>query len=579
MGIPKWLWRQNSLRHRLITSVIIMTLPLIAMLLYNNFYAIHTVRVQVSDSYKNLLNLYMTQIDAGLNDADAYMSTVANGVDLLSLKQAETDSDYYTAKIYLHNKLSEDISLYGSVSSFFVYAEHRQDFMDISNTMYVSIEENERVGSYIADLIHSRRIPKGNSTKRWQHHRIGQDDYLINIVHTANVYLGGWVKTDHLLRPLRTLQLGEGGAVILANDQGEPITKTSVIKDYGIELHKNMNQYYLSGSTTKYLVIGAPSKRGNFTLAALIPDKHILANLPYLQGIVWFITIASLFFVPIGLYFMRRDILVPLYRILSAMRKVRAGDWSNRVVLPNATEEFKRLGESFNSMMTEIETLRVNVYEEQLNKQREELQRLQLQINPHFFLNSLNIVYNLAKVKSFDVIMEMTMALIHYFRFMFRSNTSFVKLKDEIEFTRNYLRIQTLRFPGQLSWSVDAPDYLTYIPIPPLVIQSFVENSIKHAFTMEEPVHVSVCIRIADEDRGTSLGIRIEDTGKGFSEKILKELQAGRSVENDRGEHTGIWNVERRLRLLYGDSATVQFFNDEKTGGAVVEILVPTNPI
>src|SRR5690606_33314794 len=127
------------------------------------------------------------------------------------------------------------------------------------------------------------------------------------------------------------------------------------------------------------------------------------------------------------------------------------------------------------AMMDEIQRLRVNVYEEQLNKQREELQRLQLQVNPHFFLNSLNIVYNLAKVKNFNLIMEMTSALIQYFRFLFRSNTSFVKLKDELEHTRNYMNIQTLRFPEKLYCNVDAPIYLNDVPVPPLIIQSFVE--------------------------------------------------------------------------------------------------------
>src|SRR5690606_22194069 len=108
----------------------------------------------------------------------------------------------------------------------------------------------------------------------------------------------------------------------------------------------------------------------------------------------------------------------------------------------------------------------------QINKQREELQRLQLQVNPHFYLNSLNIVYNLAKVKNYNLIMEMSSALSNYFRFLFRNNTSFVKLRDELEHTRNYLYIQTLRFPEQLKWSINSPEYFNDVPVPPLIVQS-----------------------------------------------------------------------------------------------------------
>src|SRR5690606_3000357 len=151
------------------------------------------------------------------------------------------------------------------------------------------------------------------------------------------------------------------------------------------------------------------------------------------------------------------------------------------------------------------------------------------------------------------------------------------KLKDELEHTRNYLNIQSLRFPGKLTWSVDAPVYLTDVPVPPLIIQSFVENSIKHAVTLEETIHISVQIDFTDES-GSMILIRIQDTGKGFPEEVLQELQAGRSVENDRGEHVGIRNVQRRLKLLYQESGSLRFFNDKETGGATVEITLPADP-
>lgn len=578
MKKQKWHGSRNSLRIKLTFSVLIMTLPLVGMLLYNNFYSIHVVREQVAESYENMLSLYMNQMDSDLNDIDSYINTIAGtGYDLISLDLAETDDDYYMAKAYVFNKLSNDMALYKLLGSFFVYAEVRDDYMDVYTTG-VSYTEKEKVQEHITDMINQQSVPKGLQTKRWQHTQIGQEHYLINIVQAGGVYVGGWVKTDALLKPLQALNLGEGGAALIATDQGEPITSHNLVHDYEIELRDNLHDYYVSGSSKKYLVVGRESYRGNFNLIALIPDRNILSNLPYLQQIIWLITIGAFAFIPLGLYFMRQAFLVPLKRVLLAMNRVRAGDWSVRVDSEKDAEEFRILGHSFNTMMTEIQTLRVNVFEEQLNKQREELQRLQLQVNPHFFLNALNIVYNLAKVKNFDLIMEMTMALIQYFRFLFRSNTSFVKLKDELEHTRNYLNIQGLRFPGKLSWSVEAPDYLTDTPVPPLIIQSFVENSIKHAVTMEEPIHISVNVSFDDEVEGSKIKITIKDTGRGFDNEILTELQAGRSVENARGEHTGIWNVQRRLRLLYNETVSIRYLNDKETGGAVVEMILPTYP-
>ncbi|WP_063795611.1 sensor histidine kinase [Paenibacillus sp. Soil750] len=579
MNTPAWYWRRASLRVKLIVSVFIMTMPLVGMLLYNNYYAIHVVRGQVADSYKNTLNLYTDQSDSHLDDIDSYMRTVAGtGYDLLSLSQEVADGEYYSAKIYLFNKLSKDINLYDPITSFFAYTDHRQDFLTISKKNASDIKGNDIIEKYLIDYMHSELFAKGSSSKVWKYVQINQVNYLVDIVRAGDTYLGALINTEELVNPLRSLQIGEDGEVLLANTQGEPISNSKLVSEYGIELQQKVNEYYISGTKKKFLVVGALSNRGDFSLNVLIPDHYILAKLPYLQSIVWFITIAAFLFIPIGLYAMRQSVLVPLYRLLRTMKKVREGDWSSRVELSNTSGEFQIMGGAFNAMMSEVERLRINVYEEQLNKQKEELQRLQLQVNPHFFLNTLNIIYNLAKIKNYDLILDMTMSLIEYFRFMFRSNTSFVPLKDELEHTRNYLKIQNLRFPEKLKWTIHSPDYLLDVPIPPLVIQSFVENSIKHAVTLDEPLTIEVQIEFLIEEHGSRMKISIRDTGPGFKNDILEKLQAGRSVENGRGEHTGIWNVERRLRLLYGELTSIVYDNDGDTFGAKIEIIIPTNP-
>lgn len=579
MNTPAWYWRRASLRVKLIVSVFIMTMPLVGMLLYNNYYAIHVVRGQVADSYKNTLNLYTNQSDSQLDDIDSYMRTVAGtGYDLLSLSQEEADGEYYSAKIYLFNKLSKDINLYDPITSFFAYTDHRQDFLTISKKNASDIKGNDIIEKYLIAYMHSELFSKGSPSKVWKYVQINQVNYLVDIVRAGDTYLGALINTEELVTPLHSLQIGEEGEVILANTQGEPISDSKLVSEYGIELQQKANEYYISGTKKKFLVVGALSNRGDFSLNVLIPDHYILAKLPYLQSIVWFITIAAFLFIPIGLYAMRQSVLVPLYRLLRTMKKVREGDWSSRVELSNTSGEFQLMGGAFNAMMSEVERLRINVYEEQLNKQKEELQRLQLQVNPHFFLNTLNIIYNLAKIKNYDLILDMTMSLIEYFRFMFRSNTSFVPLKDELEHTRNYLKIQNLRFPEKLKWTIHSPDYLLDVPIPPLVIQSFVENSIKHAVTLDEPLTIEIQIEFLIEEHGSRMKISIRDTGPGFKNDILEKLQAGRSVENERGEHTGIWNVERRLRLLYGEVASILYDNDLQTFGAKIEIIIPTNP-
>jgi two-component system sensor histidine kinase YesM len=125
---------------------------------------------------------------------------------------------------------------------------------------------------------------------------------------------------------------------------------------------------------------------------------------------------------------------------------------------------------------------------------------------------------------------------------------------------------------------VEAPQFLEYTPVPPLIIQSFVENSIKHAVTLDEPIHISIRVDFLDQIEGSYMIITIVDNGSGFSANILDTLQTGGSVVNDKGEHTGIWNAQRRLKLLYGDNSSIRFKNSTETGGAVVMLVLPTDP-
>lgn len=274
-----------------------------------------------------------------------------------------------------------------------------------------------------------------------------------------------------------------------------------------------------------------------------------------------------------ALVLMRKFILQPINRILSAMRKLRNGQLEARIVNVPTSIEFQLMNETFNSMVSEIQKLKIDIYEEQLLSKKAELKQLQLQINPHFYLNSLNAFYHLSEDNNTKVIKELSLTLIKYFRFMFRSgNSDFVPLMDEVNHAGNYLRIQEFRFPDNLTYHFSVTDSLMGCNVPPLILQTFAENAVKHAVTLDEPVHIQITVQHDEAMPEERMRIQIRDTGNGFSEEILRQIEEGRSLMNDEGEHVGIWNVKRRLSLLYKERAAIAFYNDH---GAVVEISLP----
>jgi two-component system, sensor histidine kinase YesM len=567
----------KTLRFKLLFGFLMMMLPLIAFLIYNNFYAIQVVRNQVAQSNKNLVSLYMGQIDRNLEEADMYLYNMAvRETDLLILDHPieQNSQEYYRAKIRLFNKISNDISAFKMIDKFFIYSSMNDDLVATQGLFNESYQDWEISRNEIVGIFHDDQSREPGRFDQWFTVHDGANYFLCRVVKAGDVYVGAWVKAQRLTVPMHLIDIGDKGKALLATGDYEPMDEKGFIQENHIDLRYDRNDDNLTGSPEKFLAVGEKSKEGNFSLIVLIPDEKILEKLPYLRQIVTLISIGSIVILPIVFLFFRKAIFLPIRQLVMAMRKIKDGHLEVRIAQTPVPAEFELMNDTFNRMVEQIQELKINVYEEQLYSQKAELQHLQLQINPHFFLNSLNIIHNLAQVKDYGLIQEMSICLVRYFRFMFRSNLNFVSLTDEVENTRNYLQIQELRFPGNLTYEIHVSEELSNAFVPPLVIQTFVENAIKHAVTMDDPVHIQVSVVPDETDPKGQMKLMIQDSGKGFPQDVLAQLQSETETTGNQGERIGIWNVKRRLRLLYKDQARIRLSN-RLDGGAIIEIGLP----
>ncbi|OPH58183.1 hypothetical protein BC351_24930 [Paenibacillus ferrarius] len=565
----------NSIRFKLIVGVVLITVPLSLLLIYTNYYAIGVVRSQVADSNKKMMSLYMGQIDEQLRFAESYLMglTIAEA-DFTGIENKVSESDRYFALRRLSNRITENMLNFKSVDGFFIYSAPNQYYMNAFREV-TSYAERESVRNFIED--ETGKATPNLPINRWYVQEIGEKYYLLRTIKVSNTYVGTWILFDNLMMPLNLIGLGDKGAALFTTNDGVPLVNAEIVKNNRLDVNKNLQHYYLTGDDHRYLVVGDKSAVGNFNLIALIPDEQILKNLPILRNIVNFILVGVLILLPVCLLLLRKTVLLPINRLLSAMKRIKDGNLDMRIQSFRTSDEFQLVYETFNNMMSQIQELRIHVYEEQMNKQKAELQHLQLQINPHFYLNSLNIMHTLARAKNYALIEEMALCLVGYFRYMFRSNLTFVSVQEELQHVRNYLRIQELRFPNHLRCTIQVPDYLLRTPIPPLVVQTFVENAIKHAVTMDELVLLTIDMELDDAAAAPTLQITIQDTGPGFPEDVLEEIRSGTQMTSAQGEHIGIWNVQQRLLLLYQSRSDISFAN-VASGGAVIIITLPLMP-
>ncbi|WP_282936190.1 histidine kinase [Paenibacillus sp. RC67] len=561
----------QSIRFKLIVGLSVFVVPLLALLIFHSFYAIRVVSDQVAKSNENITMLYMDQIDRTLQEMDTYLSmTAAFESDLLQLGFPEQDArdQYQFAKINLFNKMENDYTQYKFVDLMFVYSAVNHDIITNAPPAIASGDLKKRK-LWLSELLQDENQVLTYGNKRWFVHQSGDQYYLVIIKSIGNVYIGATVEASKLMVPLNLLELGEDGKAILVSDKDELMTVSqenaadiALLTDEGLKEHSE-----------EYLQVRKHSSQGDFSLLILLPYRTILENLPALRSMSALIVLGSVILFPIFYMYLRNIILVPMNRIMNVMRRVRDGNLEHRVEKYPVSYEFGLMNEVFNTMVSQIKELKISVYEEQLLSQRAELKHLQLQINPHFFLNALNTIYNMAQMKNYPFILEMSSYMIQYMRFMFQTNLKFVSLKDELTHTQNYLRIQAMRFQDGFTYDITEPEYGSKVQVPPLLIQTFVENTIKHAITMDEPIKITIDIQLYEEEQ-PYLRIVIKDTGRGFPEEVLEQMDRGNPIVSNEREHIGIWNIRRRLKLLYHEEARVDLIN-VKHGGAQIEIHVP----
>ncbi len=189
-----------------------------------------------------------------------------------------------------------------------------------------------------------------------------------------------------------------------------------------------------------------------------------------------------------------------------------------------------------------------------------EIAFLRSQINPHFLYNALNSIAALCidePQKAEDLVIQLSAYLRNSFDF--KKLDSLITIEKELELVKAYLNIEKARFGARLNVEYDIEGNLNIL-IPPLILQPLVENAVRHGVMSNLQ---GGTVRITIKKMNNTVSFRVEDNGKGMNRAKVEEILDS-NVER-RG--VGIWNIDRRLRLLYGKG--IQFDSREGVGTRV----------
>ncbi|WP_077619339.1 sensor histidine kinase [Bacillus sinesaloumensis] len=199
-----------------------------------------------------------------------------------------------------------------------------------------------------------------------------------------------------------------------------------------------------------------------------------------------------------------------------------------------------------------------------------EIKVLQAQISPHFLFNTLNTILSLVR-RDPTKARKLLVSLSHFLRQNLTVTTQNVTtLEQELRQVKAYLEIEETRFVDKLKVHYQVEEAALYQQIPPLTLQPIVENAVKHGMKNQDgDFHVFITIQ-----KGLDcVYVKVEDNGMGMSKERANEICLT-PIKSETGSGVALYNVNRRLTMLFGDSCAL-VIKSEVNKGTEIAFSIP----
>ncbi len=453
---------------------------------------------------------------------------------------ADTDGFQEMMRVNARNdvnrRLLEMSRYYGERYNFWYYDRDRGIYCESGNGTY---ESKRRFRQTVTKLCDGDAMPL---TKRQQWFLLdaGGELFAVSAYQEDGRYAGCEIPADELARSLYDM---EGSGVWEICVRASEIPPDSEYSEIRLEYAEF--DFYLAGPN------GMQRQADSYRIITFVIAMLITVLLFWL---IWFA---------------RAGVIKPLQVFSENIRRFReTGSFDMRGIYG----EFEETGQLLEELWEEIGQLKVSIYEERLEKQKAELDYLSLQIRPHFYINCMSNICSLARMKCYYEIEDLTIYVSDYLRSVFRTGMVPVPLEEELESIRNYLEIHKILYRDGLEYEI-LEEETKDCRIPPLVLQVFVENCIRHTADAVGELRIRVHAW-TESGRPGMLRIRIGDNGPGFPDDMTERDWRKDQSASDSRFHVGLRNVFTRLQLMYGDAAGIILSNKEE-GGACAEVFLP----
>lgn len=460
-----------------------------------------------------------------------------------------------------------------------------------------SIVLKKKDGSIFSDPSGISEINISNTTPAFEQLESGDKTVLIingskaYIAIKEDVYQSGGIRTkvgscmfvlaaDSLMGNLKS-QDSTSREVFVINDNQCVIAGNSDVAP-GSDLPTSYSAYLVPGTENRqqiqdkeYIAVSQAIPDVEWTVLCITPKTMVFSELSIIQ--YTFYVLVGLMTVLVSLVYLAQELSISraFRRLIAHINAIADGNQVQPVKLHDSME-FHQVSQAFNHMMQKLEELNLHNLESHekilllnIENKQSQLMALQSQINPHFLYNTLECINSAGAVCGSREVEEMSTALASIFRYACKGE-SIVTLQDELQTLHHYLNIQQIRFPNRFCIQYNIPEKLKTRRMLKFLLQPLVENSILHGFRECPPPWV---IQVEAFEISNKLVVTVSDNGRGIKQDELQILNDRLASSDASGGSIGLMNIQRRIRLYYGEAFGLKIQSTVNQGTKIIAVL------
>lgn len=507
-----------------LTGIILIFLGILVIPL--NFVSLAVASIMIHDAQNSIRN----SIYATLHNYTMYIDQMITNTENLMYDFSKynpeytaffSDSDslaYQLARYALASTITEKKQYTTLADYYFFYHEDPEDYMLTPHNVTV----------FDDFLFEQNYFSKENLSEnmRWHLADIENRTYLIRTYLTGDTYYGAIIDLQSILKGIE-------------QSISQPIEKIAFVSE--IPFDDNM------------LWISAESEKAAFSVALCFKPSVLSTGISGVQRALFLIVSLYIILFPVLYLLVRKWTILPLRVLNEAHSQLENGNQEYRIQAEANSPEFQQAYTSFNQMADSIQHLRLENIDKELARNKMLLDNLQLQIRPHFLLNTFNLLFTMIQTKNTAAASSMILYLSQYFRYLFQYGSNLELFAKEFELIEHYIEIANIQHPEAFTFQHEFDPEIHLVRVPPLLFHNFIENIISHALVHGKVVHIMFFGSYEDG----MVTFQIADDGCGMKPEDVELINNGSYEEYARGLHVGLRNSITRLKFFYHHQATL----------------------